>query len=69
MKINYEINKISSILITNLRQIDNKRTLVNLYKDIVIGDPSTYFLCVIFYQQQHKSRDSNACLSVRSLKS
>ena len=35
---------------TKSKQINNKRTLVNLYKDIV-------------YQQHHKSHDSNACLS------
>ena len=38
---------------TNLNQINNKRTLV-------------HFLCDIVYKQQHKSRDSNACLSDRS---
>ena len=29
------------------------------------GGPSTHFLYAIVYQQQHTSRDSNACLSVR----
>ena len=32
----------------------------------MIGDPSTHFRYDIVYQQQHKSRDLNACLSVRS---
>ena len=32
------------------------------------GDSSTHFLYDIVYQQQHKGRDSNACLSVRSSK-
>ena len=51
-----------------LKQIINKRTLVNLYKDIVLVTRVRIF-CTKFFlqQQQHKSRDSNACLSVRSL--
>ena len=44
--------------------MNKKRALVNLYKDInCIGDPCTPFLYGIVYQQQHKSRDSNRCLS------
>ena len=39
--------------------MNNKRTLVNLY-------PSTHFLYDIVYQQQHKSRDLNQCLSKAS---
>ena len=39
--------------------MNNKRALVNLYK-------STHFLYGIVYQQQHKSRDSNRCLSAAS---
>ena len=46
--------------------MNNKRTLVNLYKDC-IGAPCTHFLYTIVYQQ-HKSRDSNEFLSVRSEK-
>ena len=49
---------------TNLKQINKKRALVNLYKDIYsIGDPCTHFLYGIVYQQQNKGRDSNRCLS------
>ena len=32
----------------------NKITLVNLYKDIVLSDPSLHFLYNIVYQQQIK---------------
>ena len=39
--------------------MNNKRTVVNLYKDIVFGDPSTHFLYDIVYQQQQKRRDLN----------
>ena len=31
----------SANLITNLKQILNKRTLVNSFKDIVLSDPTT----------------------------
>ena len=48
--------------------MNNKRTLVNLYKDIVLVIHRTHFLYDIVYQQQHKSRDSNVCLSDGSLK-
>ena len=51
---------------TNLKQINDKRTLVNLYKDIVLVTRLRIFCATLFYQQQHKSRDSNACLSVLS---
>ena len=49
--------------------MNNKRTLVNLYKDnaLVNGDPSTHFLYNIVYQQQHRNRDINSWLSVLSL--
>ena len=40
--------------------MNNKRILVNLYEDNILYD--------IVYHQQHKSRDSNACHSVRSKK-
>ena len=60
MKINYEINKISS---TILKQINNKRTLVDLYKDIVLVTR----LNDIVYQQQHKNRHPNSCLSDLSI--
>ena len=60
MKINYEINKMSS---TNLKQINNKRTLVDLYKDIVLVTR----LNDIVYQQQHKNRYPNSCLSDLSI--
>ena len=43
--------------------MNNKRTLVYLYEDIVL-----YFLYDIVYQQQHKSRDSNQCFSGASSK-
>ena len=36
--------------------MNNKRTLVNLYKDIIL-------VTRVVYQQQHKSCDSNRCLS------
>ena len=50
-----------------LKQLNNKRTFVKLYEDnVCIGDPSTHFVYDIDYQQHHNSRDSNACLSVRS---
>ena len=29
---------------TNLKQVDNKKTLVNLYKDIALSDQSTHFV-------------------------
>ena len=32
-----------------------------------IGEPCTHFLYGIVYQQKHKSRDSNRCLSCASL--
>jgi hypothetical protein len=38
--------------------MNKKRALVNLYKDIVLVTRVP-----IVYQQQHKSRDSNRCLS------
>ena len=50
----------------NLNQIINKRTFVNLYKDIVLVTRLKHFLYDIVYLQKHKIRDSNACLSVRS---
>ena len=48
------------------------RTLVYIIYYIFIyrysvGDPSTHFLYNIDYQQQHKSRNSNACLFFRSI--
>ena len=45
-----EINFINFII--NLQQMNNKRTLVNLYEDIVqcIGDQCKYFLYDIVYQ-------------------
>ena len=33
-----------------------------------VEDLSTYFLYDIVYHKQHKRRNSNACLSVRSLR-
>ena len=36
---------------TNCKQINNKRTIADLYKDVVL------------VTRLHKSRDSNACLS------
>ena len=36
MKINYRINKNFINFITNLKQMNKKRALVNLYKDIVL---------------------------------
>ena len=44
-------------------QINNKRTSVNLYMDIVLVTRRTHFLYDIVYQQQHRSCDSNAYLS------
>ena len=46
-----------------LKQINNKRTLVDLYIRYCIGDPCTHFLDGIVNQQQHKSRDLNRCFS------
>ena len=46
------------MLKTNLKQINNKRTLANLLKDAFLYD--------IVYQKQHKIRDPSACLSVLS---
>ena len=43
---------------TNLKQINNKRTLVNLYKVIVLD--------IFIRQQQHKNCDPNSWLSVQS---
>ena len=43
--------------------MNNKRTLIILYKDIVLVTRRTHFLYSIVYQQQLKSRDSNALLS------
>ena len=47
------------MLKTNLEQINNKGTLVNLYKekDIVLLTRRTHFLYNIVYQQQHEIRD------------
>ena len=59
----FHISKIFLKLKTNLKHINDKRLLVNLYKDIVLV---TRVLYDIVYQEQHKSRDSNACLSIRS---
>ena len=42
MKINYKINKISSIS-NNLKQMNNKRTLFNLYADIVLVTRLCFF--------------------------
>ena len=39
---------------TNLKQMNNKRTLINLYKDIVLSDPSAHFLYDVVYQQHIK---------------
>ena len=44
MKINYKINN----FITNLKQINNKRTLVNLYKDIVLVTRLLIFCTTLF---------------------
>ena len=46
-----------------LKQINDKRTLVNLQKDIVLVTRLTHFLYDIDHQQQHKSCHSNAYLS------
>ena len=51
---------------TNLKQINNKRTLVNSYKDIKLVTRLCIFCYDIVYQQQHKNRDPNASLSVLS---
>ena len=45
------------MLKTNLEQINNKGTLVNLYKDFVLLTRRMHFLYNIVYQQQHKIRD------------
>ena len=51
-------------LITSLKKIDDKRTLVvKLYKDIVLVTRVRIFCLAFVYQPQHKSRDSNAYLS------
>ena len=47
--------------------MNNRRTLVNSYKDIVLMTRRTNFLYDIVYQQQQKSSDSNACLFDGSL--
>ena len=62
-KINYSTN------ISNLKQMNNKRTLVNLHKDIVLVTrvQCTHCLCNIAYQQQHKSCDTKQWLFVTSL--
>ena len=36
---------------TNLKQMNNRRTLVNLYKNIVLSDTSLHFLYDVVYQQ------------------
>ena len=70
------------MLKTSLKQINNKGTLVNLHKDIVLVTRVLIFCRTLFtnnnikiviqmhtflydivYQQQHKSRDSNAYLA------
>ena len=38
----------------NLKQINNKWSLANLYKDIVLSDPSTHFMYNVVYQQHIK---------------
>ena len=44
--------------------MNNKRTLVNLYRDIVLVTRiRNHFLYDIVYQQQYKSHDLNAYLS------
>ena len=35
---------------TKIKHLNNKRTLVNLYKDIVLSDPSTHLM---FVYQHH----------------
>ena len=37
--------------------------LKTIYCVYCVGDPCMHFLYDIVYQQQHNSRDSNACLS------
>ena len=51
-----KLNKLQNFInfITNLKQINNKRTLVNLYKDIVLSGPSTPFLYDVVYKQPLK---------------
>ena len=48
MKINYKINQIFINFITNLIQINNKRILVNLYKDIVLVTRLHIFCTTLF---------------------
>ena len=40
--------------------MNNKTTLVDLNKDIILHDLCTHFLYDTVYQQQHKCRDSDA---------
>ena len=68
IKINFKKFKNFINFITNLKQINNKRTLVNLFKDIVLVTRGTNFLYDIVYQPQHNSRDSNTYLSDVSYK-
>ena len=44
----------SKISCYNLKQINNKRTLFNLFTDIVLSDPSLHFLYDVVYQQNIK---------------
>ena len=50
MKINYKINN----FITNLKQINIKRTLVNLYKDIVLVTRLRFFCTTLFTKNNIK---------------
>ena len=57
------MNPLTFNFITNLKQMNNKRTLVDLYKDIeLVTRVSLFCMHDIVYQKQHKSRDSNAYL-------
>ena len=48
MKINYRINKNFINFITNLKQMNKKRALVNLYKDIVLVTRVRIFCKALF---------------------
>ena len=48
MEIDYKIKQNFINFITNLKQINNKRTLVNLYKDIVLVTRARIFCTTLF---------------------
>ena len=62
MKRNYKINKFFKNFLTNLKQMNNKRTKL-IKKDIVLMTRVRIFCTTLFTNNKKKSCDSNAYLS------